>query len=79
MSGDDSQCYAILKKDFMQTEEFVKLFSAVMECYAEYGATQKASPKAKGVMDKVKSYALGGRIVLYEFNDYFIFIYKLVI
>lgn len=62
MSGDDSQCYAILKKDFMQTEEFVKLFSAVMECYAEYGATQKASPKAKGVMDKVKSYALGGRV-----------------
>jgi hypothetical protein len=62
MSGDDSQCYAILKKDFMQTEEFVELFSAVMECYAEYGATQKASPKAKAVMDKVKSYALGGRV-----------------
>ena len=62
MSGDDSQCYAILKKDFMQTEEFVELFTAVMECYAEYGATQKASPKAKTVMDKVKSYALGGRV-----------------
>ena len=62
MSGDDSQCYAILKKDFMQTEEFVELFTAVMECYAEYGATQKASPKAKSVMDKVKSYALGGRV-----------------
>ena len=24
MSGDDSQCFAILKKDFMQTDSFVE-------------------------------------------------------
>ena len=62
MSGYDSQCYAILKKDFMQTEAFAELYADVMKCYADYGATQKASPRAQSVMNKVKRYALGGRV-----------------